>query len=87
MAQKRRFELIYDPEIDQHLAVIDRKYYSLIRRTIKEQLSYEPEVETRNRKPLQQPPVLGIAWELRFGPIIAFAYFIELRQKFGKCEF
>jgi hypothetical protein len=81
MAQKRRFELIYDPEIDQHLAVIDRKYYSLIRRTIKEQLSYEPEVETRNRKPLQQPSVFGTAWELRFGPDNRFRVFYRTEAK------
>jgi len=75
MAQKPLFELIYDPEIDQHLAMIDRKYYFLIRRTIKEQLSYAPEVETRNRKPLQQPSVFGTAWELRFGSDNRFRVF------------
>ena len=36
--------------------------------TIEEQLSYDPEVETRNRKPLLQPSELGATWELRFGP-------------------
>ncbi|MCI0699064.1 addiction module toxin RelE [candidate division KSB1 bacterium] len=75
MAQKQSYELIYDPEISQHIAVIDRKYYSLIRKTIKEQLSHEPEVKTRNRKPLEQPSMFGIAWELRFGPDNRFRVF------------
>ena len=78
MTPKRFFELIYDPEIDQHLAAIDRKYYSLIRKNIKEQLTYEPEIETRNRKPLQQPSVFGIAWELRFGPDNRFRVFYRI---------
>ncbi|MGH7595438.1 MAG: addiction module toxin RelE [bacterium] len=68
MAKKRPFELVYDPEVAQHITSIDRKYHSLIRRAIQEQLSYEPEVETRNRKPLTRPTVFGTAWELRFGP-------------------
>lgn len=40
---------------------------SLIRVTIEEQLRYEPEAETRNRKPLKRPSQIGATWELRFG--------------------
>jgi len=68
MAKKPAFDLIYDPEVRGHLAVIEPKYYSLIRTVVEEQLRFEPEVETRNRKPLQQPAALGATWELRFGP-------------------
>ncbi len=72
---KLPFELIYDEEVSQHLAAIDRKYYSLIRRTVEDQLSYEPQVETRNRKPVSQPSVFALAWELRFGPDNQFRVF------------
>jgi mRNA-degrading endonuclease RelE of RelBE toxin-antitoxin system len=61
------FELIYAPLVKRHLKSIESKYYSLMRETIKEQLQAEPEVETRNRKPLKRP-VLGATWESRFGP-------------------
>jgi hypothetical protein len=47
---------------------IPAKHHPLIRATIREQLFFEPQSETRNRKPLQQPAPLGAAWELRFGP-------------------
>ena len=68
MAAKRQpFELIYDSEVVQHVKAIERKYHSLTRSTIEEQLSYEPEVETHNRKPLLRPSVFSTAWELRFG--------------------
>jgi hypothetical protein len=40
----------------------------LIHAAIHEQLVFEPETETRNRKPLQQPVTLGATFELRFGP-------------------
>ena len=31
-------------------------------------VTFEPENETRNRKPLERPTSLGATWELRFGP-------------------
>ena len=68
MARTQPFTLIFDPEVEQHLRAIEAKYHSLIRENIQEQLLFEPETETRNRKPLQQPAVLGATWELRFGP-------------------
>ena len=45
-----------------------RSITSLIRGEIEEQLSFEPEGETRNRKPLRQPAPFEATWELRFGP-------------------
>ncbi|RLC00949.1 MAG: addiction module toxin RelE, partial [Deltaproteobacteria bacterium] len=47
---KHRFDIIYAPQIKQHLKTIQRKYYSLIRKTIEEQLQSEPDTETTNRK-------------------------------------
>jgi mRNA-degrading endonuclease RelE of RelBE toxin-antitoxin system len=75
MPAKSPFALIYDPEVARHLKTIGRKYYSLLQRTIEKQLSYEPEKETRNRKPLRRPSVFGTAWELRFGPDNRFRVF------------
>jgi hypothetical protein len=68
MVRKPHFHVIFDPGVKRHLRAIDTKYHSLIRTTIDEQLRFEPEVETRNRKPLLRPAVSGASWELRFGP-------------------
>jgi hypothetical protein len=68
MVRKRPFELLYDPAVAQHLAAIDRRHHGLIRKTILDQLRFEPQVETRNRKPLIRASSLGTAWALRFGP-------------------
>lgn len=68
MNAKKRFNLIYAPQVKTHLQTIERNYHSLIRRTIETQLQFEPNVETRNRKPLKRPAELGADWELRFGP-------------------
>jgi len=74
---KQPFELVYDPKVARHLAKIERKYHSLIQRTIEEQLSYEPKVEAQNRKPLLRPTELGATWEIRFGPNNRFRVFYE----------
>jgi mRNA-degrading endonuclease RelE of RelBE toxin-antitoxin system len=68
MPQTNRFDLGFGPEVVDHLAAIERKYHQLIEKTLDEQLSYEPDTETRNRKPVDQPAPFAATWELRFGP-------------------
>jgi hypothetical protein len=83
MAKKQPFALIYDPEVAGHLAAIESKYHSLIRSTIEEQLRFEPETTTRNRKLLEWPIDLGARWELRLGPANRFRVFyrVDTRQR------
>lgn len=61
------FIIIYDAEVRQHMKQIPKKYHSLIQKAIEEQLTYTPDLETRNRKPLRRPSLLGASWELRCG--------------------
>jgi len=81
MVRQKPYDLIYDTEVQSHVSKIDRKYHSLIRKEIKDQLRYEPETETRNRKPLTRPSVLGSSWELRFGPDNRFRVFYRVNQE------
>jgi len=68
MVRKQPYSLSYDQATKEHLRAIQAKYHSLIRTVVEEQLRFEPESETRNRKPLQQPAPFEATWELRFGP-------------------
>ena len=68
MAKKQPFTLVYADEIKEHLRAIEAKYHSVIQSGIEEQLLHEPDVETRNRKPLKRPIAFGADWELRLGP-------------------
>lgn len=68
MARRQPYELLYVPEVGEHLRSIEPTHHSLIREKIEEQLLYEPDNETRNRKPLRQPAAFDAEWELRFGP-------------------
>ena len=67
MAPSKRFELFYPPIIKEHLKSIEPNFYSLIRESLEKELQYQPDVETKNRKPLKRPIVFGAKWELRFG--------------------
>ena len=78
MGTARAFGLIYDREVKKHLETIGRKFYPVIRRALEEQLSYEPDVETRNRKPMRRPNALGTEWELRMGPENRFRAFYSV---------
>jgi hypothetical protein len=78
MTPKRQFELLYPPIIKQHLQAIEPKYWTLIRDNLEAKLRFDPDNETRNRKPLKRPVVYGAAWELRFGPDNCFRAFYRI---------
>src|SRR5947209_8680715 len=68
MTRRQPYTLIYARGVTKHLKSIDAKYDSLIREKIEEQLLFEPNRETKNRKPLRQPAPFAAQWEIRFGP-------------------
>jgi mRNA-degrading endonuclease RelE of RelBE toxin-antitoxin system len=78
MAKRPKFTLSFAPQALEHLDSIDSKYHGLLRRTIKEQLTYSPTEETRNRKPLDQPAPFESSWELRCGPDNRFRVFYDV---------
>src|SRR5438270_13897546 len=74
------YELIYARGVTNHLKSIDAKYDTLIQESIQERLRFEPNVETRNRKPLRQPAPFGATWEIRFGPDNRFRVLYDLEE-------
>lgn len=80
MARAKRFRIVYHSRSKGHLDAIERKYHSLIRQQIDTHLSDEPEVKTRNRKPVIQPFPFKATWEIRFGPRNCFRVFYEVER-------
>ena len=80
MVRVDRFQVIYAPQVKDHLKAIDRHDHSLIRRNIEERLQFEPMIRTRNRKPLQHV-MLDAEWEIRFGPGNCFRVFYEVDER------
>lgn len=75
---RQPFEIIFAPEVVGHLGFIRRREHPLLRDTIDRQLSFEPTLVSRNRKPLEQPAPFGATWELRLGPQNCFRVFYEV---------
>lgn len=78
MAKRPPFTLCFAPEAIEHLDWIESKHHGLLRQTIKEQLTFTPTEETRNRKPMDQPAPFDASWELRCGPDNRFRVFYEV---------
>jgi mRNA-degrading endonuclease RelE of RelBE toxin-antitoxin system len=86
MVSGQPYLLVYDPVVKEHLRAVDSKYYSLIRREIESQLLFEPDVETRNRKPLRRSVACEATWELRLGPQNRFRVFYDVNQQGHQVE-
>ncbi len=78
MSSKQPFALLYPPLIKAHLQAIEPKYYSLVEKEIERHLRFEPDIETRNRKPLKRPLIKDAQWELRIGPANRFRVFYKV---------
>jgi mRNA-degrading endonuclease RelE of RelBE toxin-antitoxin system len=83
MVRAAPFAILFAPIVKEHLKAIDRKHHGLIRETIELQLTHEPLVETRNRKPLIREVEFEATWELRFGPDNRFRVFysVDVEQR------
>jgi hypothetical protein len=75
---RQPFTIAFAKEVKDHFRAIDRKYHALVHSAIIEQLRFEPDRETRNRKPLQMPAPFKAGWELRFGPQNRFRAFYRI---------
>jgi mRNA-degrading endonuclease RelE of RelBE toxin-antitoxin system len=78
VAKRLPFQLVYAPEVVEHLRAIERKHHRLIRQAIAKQLSHEPEMETRRRKSLRAPAPFEATRELRCGPGQRFRVFYDV---------
>jgi hypothetical protein len=78
MSRRVRFTLLFAPEAIEHLSLFEAKYRGLLRGALHDQLTFKPNDETRNRKPLDQPAPFAATWELRCGPKNRFRVFHDV---------
>ena len=81
MPRLPKYTIKFAPEVIDHLDAIDLKYHRLIQKSIDEQLRHTPEIQTRNRKPVEQPAPYNATWELRFGANNRFRVFYEVETE------
>ena len=81
MAKRQPYNLSFARGFARHLAFVETRYDRLIHDTMEEQLRFEPNVETRNRKPLRQPAPFAAQWELRFSPGNRFRVLYDIDEE------
>jgi mRNA-degrading endonuclease RelE of RelBE toxin-antitoxin system len=68
------YRIDYSPDTEHHLRVLTARQRAMVFDGVQEQLEYEADVETRNRKPMRPNPLAP--WELRIGELRVY-YEIE----------
>ena len=63
----RAVAFVFATSVRDELDWIEAKWHGMIRDAMNEQLRFQPDASTRNRKPLREP-IRGATWELRCGP-------------------
>ena len=57
------YSIEYSPDAEDHLRFLTARQQAIVLDTVDEQLTHQPTVETRNRKPMRPNPLA--LWELR----------------------
>ena len=65
-----RYHIEYSPEAEDHLRALTARQQATVLDTVDRQLLYQPNIETRNRKPMRPNPIAP--WELRIGKLRVF---------------
>jgi mRNA-degrading endonuclease RelE of RelBE toxin-antitoxin system len=64
------YAIEYLPDAIEHLEALDANQRAVLFDGVREQLTHQPTVRTRNRKRMRPNPLAP--WELRVGPLRAF---------------
>ncbi|MDI6775934.1 MAG: hypothetical protein QMD03_01615 [Syntrophales bacterium] len=69
-----KYRIEYSPDTEEHFRFLIKRQQVTVLDTVEKQLQYQPNVETRNRKPMRPNPFAP--WELRIGNLRVY-YDIE----------
>jgi len=61
------YSIEYSPDAEDHFRFLTARQQAIVLDTVDEQLTHQPMVETRNRKPMRPNPLAP--WELRIGAL------------------
>lgn len=83
MARASAYAIIYAEEVRTHMNMkrIPAAHHPAIRGAIEEQLRLQPDVATRNRKPLRRSLPFLADWEARCGPDNRFRVFYGIDRE------
>jgi len=62
-----KYRIEYSPVTEKHFRALTKRQQMIVLETVEKQLQYQPNVETKNRKPMRPNPIAP--WELRIGDL------------------
>lgn len=74
-----KYKIEFSPEVEGHLRLLTRRQQVIVLTAIEQQLTYQPLVETKHRKPMRPNPIAP--WELRVGNLRVY-YDAKDEEKF-----
>lgn len=60
-----KYRIEYSPETGDHFRYLSNRQQVMVLDAVEKQLQFQPDIETRNRKPMRPNPLAP--WELRIG--------------------
>ena len=73
------YEIEYSPDAEDHFRKLKAGQRATVLDKVDDQLTYQPDVETQNRKPMRPNPVAP--WELRIGDLRVYYDFSQEPKK------
>ena len=73
------FKIEYSPDAEDQLRTLTAHQRAIVLDNVDDQLTYKPDVETRNRKPMRPNPIAP--WELRIGDLRIYYDFSKKPKK------
>jgi len=73
------YKIKYSPDAVEHLKELTARQQKIVLDNVEEQLSHQPMLETRNRKPMRPNPIAP--WELRIGDLRVYYDFYSSPEK------
>ncbi|HUK83982.1 MAG TPA: type II toxin-antitoxin system RelE/ParE family toxin [Verrucomicrobiae bacterium] len=69
------YRIEYSPDSEDHLRALTARQQAMVLDAVDEQLTHQPHIETKNRKPMRPNPVAP--WELRVGKLRVYYDFTD----------
>ena len=74
-----KYRIEYSPETEEHFQYLSKRQQVLVLGTVEKQLQFEPDIETKNRKPMRPNPLAP--WELRIGSLRVYYDFEDSSER------
>jgi mRNA-degrading endonuclease RelE of RelBE toxin-antitoxin system len=74
-----KYRIEYSPEAEEHFQYLSKRQQGIVLDAVERQLQFQPDIETRNRKPMRPNPLAP--WELRIGTLRVYYDFEDSPER------